>query len=78
MNTARKLIMTNDELTFENETVIGLDEVVITPRIPWQDISLSYERINQLVREAVNEFNERNKYKALLTTTTSNKIAQKR
>lgn len=61
MNTAKKLLTSNDELTFENEHAIGLDEINTTPRIPWHEISLSYERINEIVLDAINEFKKQNK-----------------
>lgn len=62
MNTAKKMIFENEKTSFDNEVVIGLDEVVIIPsRIPWSEITLSNERINAIILEAIAEFNNTNK-----------------
>lgn len=62
MNTAKKMIFENEKTSFDNEAVIGLDEVVIIPsRIPWSEITLKNEHINAIILEAIAEFIAANK-----------------
>ena len=62
MNTAKKLIFETETANFESEPAIGLDDVtIIPPRIPWSEITLSNERINTVILEAIAEFNAANK-----------------